>query len=98
MTRTFACRVSKHVTTVSELTTLFSIPQGFETRGTELSQRLSAWNNLQKATQSGGTLTDNPSMEPDSPHFWMGPAAAGDDGSSSPDSQAQVRQDMARGR
>ncbi|XP_043195105.1 protein dispatched homolog 1-like [Amphibalanus amphitrite] len=64
---------------------------GFETRGTELSQRLSAWNNLQKAAQAGGPLTNNPSMEPDSPHFWMGPAAAPvAQPSASPPPQAQV--------
>ncbi|XP_066585770.1 protein dispatched [Prorops nasuta] len=39
----------------------FSDPQlGFEARGTDLAQRLTAWQNLMKATKPRGKLTNNP--------------------------------------
>lgn len=39
--------------------TLF-ILQGFETRGTTISQRITAWQNMAEATRPSGSLTSNP--------------------------------------
>ncbi|KAK9498561.1 hypothetical protein O3M35_003165 [Rhynocoris fuscipes] len=42
----------------------FKEPQlGFETRGTEISQRLTAWENLREAVQQSGSLTVSPPKE-----------------------------------
>ena len=46
--------------TVTVLTPLICVIQGFETRGTEISRRLTAWENLLDSVSHVGPLTTNP--------------------------------------